>query len=259
LSPYPDIEQGRIGPDEQADPIHYGRSLIEMIQRYPEQEISTHTFSHFYCREPGQTVEAFRADLQAAIRVAGGVGIKTESIIFPRNQVSPEHLSVCKELGIDSYRGNEPAWMYNYDAGENNSRSARLARLLDSYVGIWGNRTYAREQMRPAIAGGMYNIPSSRILRPVSKKLRALEWLRLRRIKSQMSHAARRGEMMHLWWHPHNFGAALDENVAFLRRILDHYRVLQEKYGMRSMTMREVARELAAEGSRGVGGETSGA
>ena len=244
LSPYPEIEGGRIGPDEERDPIHYARSLVEMIQKYPEQEISTHTFSHFYCREPGQTMEAFRSDLQAAIRVAREMGIGIESIIFPRNQASPEHLTVCKELGIDSYRGNESAWMYDYDqAADTNSRSARLARLLDSYVGPWGMHTYDRAYMRRSTP---FNIPSSRILRPVSKKLKPVEWLRLKRIKSQMTHAAKRGEMMHLWWHPHNFGAALDENIAFLRKILDHYRFLNEKYGMRSMTMREVARELAA-------------
>jgi hypothetical protein len=244
LSPYPAIEGGEVGVDEQADPIHFAKSLVRMIQQHPSQEISTHTFSHFYCREPGQTIEAFRADLDAAMDAARKMGIGTESIIFPRNQAAPEHLQVLREVGIDSYRGNERKWMYDYDSNADiNGRKVRLARLVDSYIGIWGMHTYSRDEMKRR--GRPFDIPSSRILRPVNRKLRWLEWLRLRRIKSQMTHAAKNGEMMHLWWHPHNFGVRLEENIAFLRKILGHYVMLKEKYGMRSMTMRDVARELA--------------
>jgi peptidoglycan/xylan/chitin deacetylase (PgdA/CDA1 family) len=242
LSPYPDIEAGRIGPDEASDPIHYGKSLVDMIKAHPKQEICTHTFSHFYCWEEGQTITAFRADLEAAVATARSAGITIESIIFPRNQSAAEHLKVCSDVGIRSFRGNE-RWMYDADSkSEINGRFARLARLIDTYCGIWGNHTYTRDEMRKTTP---FDIPSSRILRPVSRKLRMLEGLKLRRIKSQMTHAAERGEMMHLWWHPHNFGAALEENIAFVRKILDHFRVLRDTHGMRSMTMRDVAQELA--------------
>ena len=63
LSPYPSIEQ--LGPDEERDPFHYGASLIETIAQTPHQEIASHTFGHYYCLERGQSLEAFRADLQA--------------------------------------------------------------------------------------------------------------------------------------------------------------------------------------------------
>jgi hypothetical protein len=66
----------------------------------------------------------------------------------------------------------------------------------------------------------------------------------LRRITSAMETAARGRKLFHLWWHPHNFGVDLEENLAFLRRILDCFRVLQERYGMRSMTMAAVADEV---------------
>jgi hypothetical protein len=32
--------------------------------------------------------------------------------------------------------------------------------------------------------------------------------------------------------------------LAFLRKILDHFRILQDRYGMRSMTMAAVADEV---------------
>jgi hypothetical protein len=75
-------------------------------------------------------------------------------------------------------------------------------------------------------------------------KSAVLERLRLRRITSAMETAARRRRLFHLWWHPHNFGVDLEENLAFLRGILDYFRTLQERYGMRSMTMAAVADEV---------------
>src|SRR5262249_17030386 len=63
LSPYEHL--ARIGADETEDPYHFGARLIEEIRGFPHQEIGTHTFSHYYCLEPGQDVAAFAADLQA--------------------------------------------------------------------------------------------------------------------------------------------------------------------------------------------------
>jgi len=56
-----------------------------------------------------------------------------------------------------------------------------------------------------------------------------------------MARAAEAGALYHLWWHPENFGAFLDENLAFLERILDHFEWLQRRVGMQSMTMTEAA------------------
>ena len=51
-----------------------------------------------------------------------------------------------------------------------------------------------------------------------------LEPLRMRRILSDLTHAAKKGLVYHLWWHPHNFGDHMDENLVFLKKILDHHR-----------------------------------
>jgi hypothetical protein len=59
-----------------------------------------------------------------------------------------------------------------------------------------------------------------------------------------MEEAARLGAVYHLWWHPHNFGNNVRDNVAFLRRILSHYRHLHRIYGMQSLNMIDVANEL---------------
>jgi hypothetical protein len=44
-----------------------------------------------------------------------------------------------------------------------------------------------------------------------------------------------------LWWHPHNFGSHVEDNIALLRKIMERYRALSEVQGMASRTMGEIA------------------
>jgi hypothetical protein len=68
-----------------------------------------------------------------------------------------------------------------------------------------------------------------------------LEPLRMRRIKRSMTRAAKRGEVFHLWWHPHNFGIHQEENFRNLETILKHFEYLRSTYGMQSASMSEIA------------------
>jgi hypothetical protein len=227
-----------VGADEERDPYYYGLSLIRRILGYPAQEIGTHTFSHFYCLEEGGDTEAFRADLEAARAAADLLRINLASIVFPRNQITPAHLSVCRALGLRAFRGNERAWFHRARSDSEQTLLVRGCRLADSYLPIGGAHDH-----QPALVDGMVDVSASRFLRPVGKNA-TLERIRLWRITSAMEVAARRRRLFHLWWHPHNFGINLQENLAFLRAILDHFRVLQDRYGMRAMTMASVADEV---------------
>jgi len=231
-----------LGPDEITDPYYYGHKLVTQISQVPGQEVATHTFSHYYCLEPGQTPEDFRADLMAAVAVARQQGYELRSLVFPRNQYNAAYLSICQELGITSYRGNEAAWMYQKQSEAAQTPWQRAARLLDAYVSVSGYNTYKPVDLAK---NQPFDIPASRFLRPWSGRLAPLEGLRLRRILNGMTHAARQGEVFHLWWHPHNFGANLPQNMAVLRQIAEHFRMLQRQYSFRTQTMSELATELA--------------
>ena len=74
--------------------------------------------------------------------------------------------------------------------------------------------------------------------------LRFLEPLKLRRIKSQMRYAAKHNKTFHLWWHPHNVGVLTEEHLEQLEEIFSYYDTLKEKYGMRSLNMKEAAELL---------------
>ena len=238
ISAYNHIES--VGQDEATDPLHFGLSLVRQILAEPHQEFATHTFSHYYCLEPGQDVEAFAADLQAARSVAAQLGAECRSLVFPRNQFNAEYVAACRAAGLAAYRGNQRSWVYAPTAAAEQSLVRRGLRLLDAYLPLTGHHVYPHVH-RVAEEQGICDIPASRFLRPYSPQLRALEPLRLRRIRSSMTYAARRGGLYHLWWHPHNFGAHTAENLAMLARILEHFVRLRKQYGMESLSMGEAA------------------
>jgi hypothetical protein len=142
---------------------------------------------------------------------------------------------MCRLAGIKIYRGNYPSWIYKSEAKSTETRWKRLFRLLDTYFPITGQRG-----VKATKSNGLFNIPASCFLRPYSNRLSFLESLRIRRIKREMTDAAKKGLVYHLWWHPHNFGKNMDLNFRTLETILDHYDFLADKYGMQSMNMKEI-------------------
>lgn len=234
LSPYQDLEALELANNK----FLFCPELIELIKQYPGQEIGTHTFSHYYCLEPGQTQEEFQADLQVAIKAAQQANLATKSLVFPRNQFNENYVPTIADLGLTSYRGNEPHWLYDCE-GNGNSLSRRFLRLADSYLPISGCNCYSIEQLKLKYP---INIPSSRFLRPHSALLKYLEPLKLQRITSALNYAAQEGLVYHLWWHPHNFGVNLEQNLEFLQKILEHYQDLYQRYNMQSLSMGEIAK-----------------
>jgi peptidoglycan/xylan/chitin deacetylase (PgdA/CDA1 family) len=235
LNPYCDLP-----PDdarETTESIHFAPSLISLIAGTANQEIGTHTFSHYFCLEEGQDIESFRHDLLAARSAAKELGIEVRSLVFPQNEFRAEYIQPLLEAGVTTYRGNQPSWIYRETAQDDQGRLRRLGRLLDTYVPVSSN-TFP---IVSSIGSSPVNICASRFLRPYSRSLRNLEPLRLRRIKNEMSLAAKRGFLYHLWWHPHNFGLDTEYNLAFLRNILEHYRLLRDQYGFESSNMTEAA------------------
>jgi len=241
LSPYNGYFKN-LGTDYKTDTLHYAPQLIEMLKMDGNHEIGTHTFCHYYCLEDGQNSESFTADLKKAIEVGKENNINITSIIFPRNQFNSEYEMICKENGILCYRGNERSWMYSPASGDNDSNVRRLFRLIDTYINLSGHNCYSDSELIRKIP---IDIPSSRFLRPFNKKLESLEGLRLKRIKKSMLHAAKNNLTFHLWWHPHNFGQNQDENLNFLKNILEYYLELNEKYKFQSYTMTDLAIKLS--------------
>lgn len=240
ISPYGEYLK-QIGTDEDDDPYHYAYSLIKLIQHY-NHEISTHTFSHYYCLEEGQNINDFEEDLKSAIAIANSKGINIKGIVFPRNQFNSEYIKICENNGLISYRGNEKSWMYKPSKNEEQSIVKRLSRLLNSYLSISGYNVYDYNEIKQTFP---YNIPSSAFLRPYSNKLALFEKLRIKKIKKAMTYAAKNNKVYHLWWHPHNFGINLEKNMHALNKILEHYIFLNKIYKFESLSMNDLAVKLS--------------
>jgi peptidoglycan/xylan/chitin deacetylase (PgdA/CDA1 family) len=244
LSPY-EGHIDSIGENVTEDPYHFAPHLIDLIIANPQHELGTHTFSHFYCLEEGQTIEAFQADLRAAKSVAKKYNLELTSLVFPRNQFNREYLAVIEQEGLICFRGTENSWLYEAKNTEKETTVRRGLRLADSYINLTGHNTHTDQMMTESFP---VNIPGSRFLRPFNSKTSFLDGLKLKRIKQDMTYAARNHTTFHLWWHPHNFGVNLSENLDFLKKILAHYLALNKTFGFTSYTMSALAKKLSDAG-----------
>ena len=234
LDPYREFSQ--IGKNEQEAPCFFAPSLLKQIAATPGQEIGSHTFCHYYCREKGQTVEQFAADIAAAKAIAADHGYDLTSVILPRNQCEPAYTRVLQQAGFTAYRDEENDWIHEKIKCR---FLMKVLRTLDMYLPLTGQGGY-----RPKNEMGIWNLTGSRMYRPIKPHL-PLEGLKLRRIKAQMRHAAKHGLTFHLWWHPHNVGVRTEEHMKQLEEIFSYYDELKKTYGMRSLNMREAAEELS--------------
>lgn len=243
LDPRLDPYRQEIGDGEKDDPLHYAPSLITAIAATPRQEIGSHTFSHYTALEPGQDIDSFEADLAAAAAIARARGYTLRSLVMPRHQTRPDYLPAYPKHGFTVHRSNEPNGLNTPRPGHSGSTLVRGLRLVDSYLNLTGHATIDWITLRAV--HGLHDVPESRFLRPVSSRLRWAEALRRSRIIRGMTAAARSGRLYHLWWHPHNFGAEPEANLANLRTILEAFRQLRDDFGFGSYGMTEAA-ELAS-------------
>ncbi len=247
LSAYRFIESVGIGNNESEDPLHFAPSLVKQIIATPHQELGTHTFAHYYCNEAGQTLDQFRDDIRAAKRVAATYGAELRSLVFPRNQFNDQYLRACYEEGITSVRSNPLDWFWKIDSTQSESMWKRLNRGADAYWPVGKRNTYQLRSL-PVSEGLPLCIPASRLLRPYNPKEFFLNTVKIDRIKEEMSRAAERGEVYHLWWHPHNFGSYPEQSMTGLRSILGHYSECRKKWNMSSATMNELTQLRLNEG-----------
>jgi hypothetical protein len=225
--------------------VHFAPDLIRMILATPGQEMGSHTFAHFYTLMRGQSPEQFRQDLQATQKIAWDkFGVSLESLVFPRNHINELYHGICLEEGYRFIRSNPKNWFWQETQHEDFSK--KLFRSADCFFGI-GEKTFYPDSEITQYEGEPLLIPASRILRPFNKGNGLMNRLRLNRIKSEMTAAARSGEIYHLWWHPHNFGNDPKGSMLELQEVIDHFLRLKETYGMESYHMKGLGEKVSSQ------------
>jgi len=244
LNPYSES----LGRDEEDDPFHFAPSLIRAIAQQPGQEVGSHSYSHYYSLEAGQSEGEFKADVASAKRIAENSGYRLRSYVFPRNQVCSGYLPALAAAGFSSYRGTEQAASKApVPFSEQRRLWSRALRLTDAYWDVNGPQTCEWPRGGGPIAPAPVAVAASRYLRPFTPALRALEGVRLKRIAQAMKQAAREKRIFHLWWHPEDFAPHPGRNLEFLQRVLDTFEECRRECGMVSLSMGDVT---------GVGQET---
>lgn len=227
------------------DELLFAPNLIKLIASTDSAELASHTLSHYYVLEPGQTEKQFENDCRLTkLLFETNYKIQPTSIVFPRNQVNREYFSVLLRNGIKYFRGTPKHWAYKTESRSERSVLRRLYRLLDCYLPITQDFGCRVEKQ---VDHDLYDVPATLFLRPYSKTLRFIEPLKIWRLKYAMKRAAKKGEIFHLWWHPHNFSANTDMNLKNLKKILDYYQVLSRDYSWHSYKMEEVVKEFRNE------------
>ncbi len=219
------------------DRYFFAPDLIQRIIQTPNQELATHTYSHYYCLEEGQTLRQFECDLDLAVKMANQFGVHLHSLVFPRNQWNENYIESCASRKITQLRSNPDDWYWQDTAGA--SLMARLFRTGDAYL-PFGSKSYGIQKVKEGIVTAQ---PASRFLRP-HHRVELLNSLRLNRIKNEMLTAAKRGEVYHLWWHPHNFGNHPVASMEALNEIAKWYVHLNAVYGFESVTMADLPAKL---------------
>lgn len=233
LNYYKLIDNNEIGNDEVDDPYHFGSSLIKKIIDTPYQELATHTFCHYYCNETGQNLQQFDADLKAVQSISvKNFGVELKSLVFPRNQFNESYLEVAHKNGIKVVRSNPDVWFW-----KNNSKFSPVARAFDTLMPISTTLTFDEKKL--VTKKEVLLLLASRFLRPYTNNEKYIQSIKLKRVLNEMTFAAKNKKLYHLWWHPHNFGQNMVENLSNLEVILKHFKYLNEKYKFTSSSMIE--------------------
>ncbi|UJH91324.1 polysaccharide deacetylase family protein [Antarcticibacterium sp. 1MA-6-2] len=230
-------EFGKSVKSRRTEELCFAPDLIKLISDFSGQEIATHTYSHYYCLEPGQTKDEFSWDIKTAISMADKFDLKMSSLVFPRNQLKPDYLEICQGLGVTNVRSNPSSWYWK--DSNSNSLFTKIARTGDAYAPL-GKKSYSRKDLKK-----VKDLPlqqkASRFLRPVESN-EILRKAKLQRIMQELEIAAKNREYYHLWWHPHNFGEQPRQSLEDLEFILKHYSYLHSRYEFLSENMEGIGK-----------------
>src|SRR5690554_2695997 len=228
------------------DEFLFAPDLIDKILHTKGQEVGSHTFSHYYTLEQGQTEQQFRQDLQAAQRIAADkFGIRLSSLVFPRNQFNSRYMGISREAGFTAVRSNPSDWYWNDTSSE--TLTKKVFRTADVFFPVGHPSSFSWSALLWSEDMPL-EIPASRFLRPYSD-FELLNRVKAARLKKEMTRSAKKAEIYHLWWHPHNHGRRLEESLKFLRKVLEHFSQLRDKYGMMSCNMASVERLVKSKSS----------
>jgi hypothetical protein len=225
--------------DVDTDPIWYGADIVKKVLSCPvPQEIACHSFSHVIFGDPGCSRESARSEVRRCVELAGELGIRLESFVFPRNKVG--HPDVLAEFGFTCFRGEDPCWYASLPGP-----LRRLGHIVDQFLAV--EPPVVEPVLDPS---GLVNLPGSQIYLPAHGFRRLLPvGCRVRKAIKGLTRAGREGKVFHLWFHPFNLSRRTAALLGGLETIFAKTVELRSEGIVQTKTMAEAASILLEEGS----------
>jgi hypothetical protein len=205
--------------------LHFAPDLIRKIVATDGQELGSHSFSHLYFREPGVLPKDFIDDMAAVEKLwRNRFGVVPLSLVYPRNQCAFE--DQLRKTSIEMWRGTEPAWFYDCTSRRRNTLLPRSLRFADSILPVVRRASFPERKMVRAGIFVRFGLPE------------AIWRMQLRKLAFEFEHLSP-GQVLHLWWHPHNVGFDLQIGLARLAQVLDFVSQACSKTSVLSRAMRD--------------------
>jgi hypothetical protein len=220
-------------PQAQRLPRPYGTSQLRTA--LPVQEIALHGgLTHLIWTHPGATRKTIERELAGGIEALGEISVRPRSFIFPRQDIN--HLELLPVYGISSYRGCAPIL------------SSRLRRKIPRAV------IRALEELGHAVPPvvwpvealpGLWNIPASLALYPISRSRTAMVPIRTRieRVERGIRAAVRSRGIFHYWFHPETLAEA-PAGLSMLDAILEKLIRARDTGDVEVLTMAQIAARM---------------
>jgi len=191
--------------------------FLRIISESPEQEAASHSYAHIYA--DAVTGNTYREDFEKFNEIAQIRNLPGHmTFIAPKNKVTAEIISIAREAGFVNVRVNPSNWLYTHKSrGMLNSLFVRVLRYADSILPIneiFELTKFAKRSEESNIIEGNF------FFRPLFQ-FQMLDWLHFLRFRVWVKFALRTGRDIHVWTHPHNFGADVTRGVRNYKRVIE--------------------------------------
>ncbi|MGI9627176.1 MAG: hypothetical protein ACR2QM_10105 [Longimicrobiales bacterium] len=220
--------------DSKTAPNWYAPDIVEsVLECSAPQEVGCHTFTHVIVGEPGCSRACFDSELAACQAAASKWGVELKTLVFPRNSIG--HLDVLASHGFQAFRGNVSAPWQRFFPGP----VGKAAR------GMQWTLPVPPLTAAPKRVGSLWDLPATTLyLHRGGVAGRIPIELRVRRARSGIRQAIRRGETFHLYFHPFNLATDPDGMLDGLRRIYQTVATERDQGRLLNLTMKGLADSL---------------
>lgn len=160
-------------------------------------EIGSHTYNHIFCQEISN--ELIEKDFSLMKNVEKINFVDFKSIVFPRNQYNRTNLNLLKKNNYTHYRSVLEKWYLKTSKHENESKIKR------NLIRIFEMLPFNRDAMITS-NNKLTSISDSRFFRffPTSLLGKTISKFYLMILKHELRQCLKRGNLYHIWFHPHN-------------------------------------------------------